>query len=637
MSNRRARNNGANRGTGGIRGPHSALTDFLAANNISAAQIRDSYLQRVQQAEQQGGQEGDEAAPDNGEGSSNQVPTAEEQEAEENAVAEAVERSRKRKRNQEDAIAKVKKGKQDKKKAAAKKKRDSDDEDLDEDYDDALGNMYKKSKPLPGQLENCEICSKRFTVTPYSKTGPEGGLVCTPCGKELAKESKATEKANKPAVRKTRRKLESNRLDGIATHGAKSLQQLCIEKIVQHHQDVEEFGELPDSIINRLCEIFSKKRVLTPQTLKLFLRADLKTVAIHECAYLECEDYEHIFAFVPHIEKLALRNCCQFKDRCVEYMLEKAPRLKHIQLYAANLVTNDVWIKTFSVLGKQLETLKLEWLDAAFDDDAVAAMVGYCPNMSRLKFKRCRQLGIAAIDAIAHLTNLQHLSLQISQEVAGERIVNLIGNVGANLQTLSLERFLDAGDDVLDAIHDQCRSLSKLRFTENDYATDAAFAALFTGWANPPLCFIDVNSNRDIDNGNPEGPEEVIGLGDAGFVAMMEHSGSKLHTLDIASCRHISFATFSTVFDGKKKYPCLEELNVSFCTTVDTIVVAGIFKSCPKLKKLVAFSCFGIEDIIVPAGIVLIGVPKAQDAIEQFGEWGVDVNMALGKMVHVVA
>jgi len=101
--------------------------------------------------------------------------------------------------------------------------------------------MYAKTKPLPGQLENCEICSKRFTVTPYSKAGPDGGLVCTPCGKELAKDSKAAEKAaRKPATGKRRRKLESNRLDGIVTQGAKTLQQLCIEKVAQHHHDIEE-------------------------------------------------------------------------------------------------------------------------------------------------------------------------------------------------------------------------------------------------------------------------------------------------------------------------------------------------------------------------------------------------------------
>ena len=75
--------------------------------------------------------------------------------------------------------------------------------------------MYKKAKPLPGQLENCELCDKRFTVTPYSKAGPEGGLLCTPCGKEMVKAAKTQEKIKKPVVRKGRRKIESNRLDGL--------------------------------------------------------------------------------------------------------------------------------------------------------------------------------------------------------------------------------------------------------------------------------------------------------------------------------------------------------------------------------------------------------------------------------------
>lgn len=195
----------------------------------------------------------------------------------------AAERSRKRKRNQEEAIAKIKKGKEGKKpkKGTKKKKKDSDDDD-DSDFVDM--DMYKKTKPLPGQLENCELCGKRFTVTPYNKNGPEGGLLCTPCGKEMAKETKANEKAAKPAVRRGRRKMESNRLDGFTLRGPKALQQLCIEKLVQHSTDIDEFGELPEAVMDRLAEIFSKKRVMNSRTVPLFLRPDNRSVAIHEAA-----------------------------------------------------------------------------------------------------------------------------------------------------------------------------------------------------------------------------------------------------------------------------------------------------------------------------------------------------------------
>lgn len=631
MSNRRGGNNR-------IRGPHSALTDFLAANNISAAEIRESYRQRMQLAEQ-------DAENDNGEGSSAQQADAAQEAAEAESSAMAAERSRKRKRNQEDAIAKIKKGKAAKKGKTPKKKKpsdDDDDDDLDSDYSDVVDNMYKKSKPLPGQLENCDICGKRFTVTPYSKAGPEGGLLCTPCGKTLAKETKATEKAAKPVQRRGRRKIESNRLDGFTLRGSKSLQQLCIEKLAHHSLDIEEFGELPQSLMDQLSEIFSKKRVMNSRTVPLFLRPDHDTVAIHEAAYLESEDYDKIFAISPNIKKLVLRNCCQFKDPNMEYMTEKGLKLKHIFLSGANLVSNDKWIDLFIARGGELQSLKLEWLDAAFDDQAVEALIEFCPNLKRLKLERCRQLGVESIDAISRAKSLEHLTLQMSKEVPHERLVNMIRSVGTNLNTLCLEHFLDSDneptDDILVAIHETCRKLRKFRFTQNHECSDAGYVALFKDWCNPPLRYVDLNSTRDVDNSNPEGPEDFpIGLASEGFKALMKHSGSNLEYLDISSCRHISHETFFEVFHPDKHYPQLEEINLSFCAIVDTQIIASIFRSCPKIKKVITFGCFEVTDVVVPQGIVLIGAPKAQDAIEQFGEAVMDFHKTVGSMVGVGA
>ena len=89
--------------------------------------------------------------------------------------------------------------------------------------------MYTKKKQLPGQLENCELCEKRFTVTAYSKTGPDGGLLCTKCSKESDAQKKKYEKPRKQAAnRDKRRQVQSNLLDGIVQIGAKSLQEQCI-------------------------------------------------------------------------------------------------------------------------------------------------------------------------------------------------------------------------------------------------------------------------------------------------------------------------------------------------------------------------------------------------------------------------
>ncbi|KAF2873171.1 hypothetical protein BDV95DRAFT_490576 [Massariosphaeria phaeospora] len=535
----------------------------------------------------------------------------------------AAERSKKRKRDQDDAIAKIKKGKESKKTAAKKKKKKGGSDD-GSDYEDMM-DMYKKAKPLPGQRGSCELCSKAFTVTPYSKAGLDGGLLCTPCGKEIAKEVKATEKSNKPAVRRGRRKIESNRLDGFNFRGTKTLQQLCIEKLANHADDIDEFGDMPEPIMKRLSEIFSKKRATNSTTLKLFLQPDMRSFAVHEAAYLQTEDYNQIFAVIPNLKKLALRNCCQFKDVNIEYMIEKAKSIEAIQLLGANLVSNDKWIDLFVARGKDLKALKLEWLDAAFDDQAVEALTTFCPNLERLKLERCKLLGVDSVDAIARLENLKHLTLRFNVEIPRERIINLVRTIGCNLRTLCLENFLDNAsdptDELLDLIHTCCRHLQKLRFTENNECSDEGYVNLFKGWANPPLRYIDLNTTRDIDNGNPDGPEDFpIGLASEGFKALMAHSGRQLEYLDIASCRHISLDAFADTFDGKKQYPNLQEINLSFCPVVDTVIVAGIFRSCPKIKKVVTFGCFQVKDVVVPKGIVLIGAPRAHDALEQFGE-----------------
>ena len=147
-----------------------------------------------------------------------------EEEAQDARIETAAQR-KKRKRQEEQALAKIKQSKGSKK---HKKGKGGDDED-DGDF---AWDMYTKKTPLPGQLENCELCDKRFTVTPYSKTGPDGGLLCTKCSKEQEAQKKKDAKPKKQAIsRDKRRQVQSNLLDGVVRLGSKSLQQLCIEVI----------------------------------------------------------------------------------------------------------------------------------------------------------------------------------------------------------------------------------------------------------------------------------------------------------------------------------------------------------------------------------------------------------------------
>lgn len=297
-------------------------------------------------------------------------------------------------------------------------------------------------------------------------------------------------------------------------------------------------------------------------------------------------------------------------------MIEKNTKIKQLQLGASNLINEDTWRLLLKTLGPQLQSLKLSELNDSFNDETVHEMVQHCGQLQRLKLRTCLKLHEPSLKSISSMTTLEHLTLAVGQGASSETLVELIQTLGPSLKTLCLETYAEADDDVLLAIHSNCRRLSKLRLTGSIVCSDGGFANLFTNWDNPPLPYIDLSDNRDLDNGNPDGPAEApIGLGSKGFKALMKHSGSRLERLNIHSCRHISHEALSDIFDGRLQYPLLKDIDLSFVTVVDDFIMTGIFKSCPNLAKLAVFACFKARDARIPAGVAVIGLPNAQDAV----------------------
>jgi len=298
----------------------------------------------------------------------------------------------------------------------------------------------------------------------------------------------------------------------------------------------------------------------------------------------------------------------------LEYMMNRNSSIKYLQLDASNLISDNGWRQYFRTRGSKLECIKLSNLDSSMDDESVRQMATHCANLRFLKLEECWKLGDDSLLAIATFPRLEHLSLEFLNDTIATNLVEMVRRLGPNLRTLSLRGFKNAHDEVLWMIHHCCKSLSKLRFAYNEICTDKAFKQLFSHWDNPPLTFIDLSGTRDVDNGNPDGPEDAIGLASEGFKALMEHSGGKIEKLNISSCRHISRDAFSLVFEGTRKFPCLRELDISFHTVVDDFLLGKIFKCCPGLIKVTAFACFNVRDVQVPAGIALVGGLNTQNA-----------------------
>lgn len=592
----------------------------MASQGISAADIQSDYQRRVREAEEQA------AAENNDENKENASDDGE----------DPVER-KKRKRKEEKALNKIKQTKE------FKKRKFEEQRDLGsdaEDDDTIARQMMAKNKPLPGQLDNCEICEKRFTVTPYSKTGPDGGLLCGKCSKELKDEEKKNQKAAKkeaPQKRARKRQTESDRMMGDVKPGAKSLVDACVRKVADVVNDVEDFGDMPDSLLDRMSQILSKKRVLTPRTLNLFLRDDVDHLDVYDCGKLETEDFERVFSHMHHLVSVNLRFAGQMKDDGMRLMIDKCHNLRHLQLGATNLISEEAWLEFFHQRGSQIESLKLSELQGNFSDKAGLELAQHCVNLKRLKLRGCSHITEASIQAFSTLQSLEHLTLAVAQtDTSPDTLIELITKLGPNLKTLCLEGFdmddtedaneestdgtpvdkPNAHDEVLHAIHSHCTQLRKLRFTGNSHCTDRAFAELFSNWDNKPLSFVDLSECRWIDSSDPEGPQDYpYGFAFEGFVALMKHSGQTLERLNLHSCRHISHAALTDAFDGKKRYPELRTIDLSFVTHVDEEVLAGIFKSCPELSKLDVFACFNARGANIPPGVAVIGLPNAQDSI----------------------
>jgi DNA repair protein RAD7 len=503
-------------------------------------------------------------------------------------------------------IAKIKASKRFK----SRKEVAGSDLDNSDSENDILRDMFEDMGPLPKQSDNCEICNKRFTVTPYSRSGPDGGLLCPKCSKNLDKEESASKKKKKVDARQKRRQMQSNLLDGVYP-GAKDLVTICVETLAKHVDDVEEFGDIPPHLIERLSAILSKRRLINSMTLNLFLRPDYESVTIFDGAKLNFNDYIRIFQIVPKLKHLRLRNAIQFKNVVMDHVLATTVKLESLSLHGANLVDDERWDRYLQEKGSHLRSLKVYYTDGHFGDDQLKLLSITCPDLTCLKICHNQKVTDKGLSHVANLPNLQYLSLEIYNKTTSAPYVEIINSIGPDLRTLSFATVNRLDDSVLEAIHDNCQNISKLRITDNEVMTDQGFARLFDNWYNPPLTFIDFHKCRHLDSTVPRDNPDGIGLGSLGFAALMTHSGKSVIKLNVNSCRHISLETFEKVFGIDEAYPELQELDISFCQNVNDFVVGSIFRSCPALKKLVVFGNFGVRDIRVPKGRILIGVPTA--------------------------
>ncbi|KAF8422916.1 hypothetical protein EV426DRAFT_534733 [Tirmania nivea] len=465
----------------------------------------------------------------------------------------------------------------------------------DDDSDTAFS-PYHKAKPLPGQIAFCEICNCRFTVTPYSKAGPEGeGLICTPCGKKTAKQDKDTTK-KKFVAKKNKRKTMASLLDGEVT-GVKSLRDLAINVVAKH---IDEVGQVMDCLqigrrdVDKICQVICRNRALNDHTLKLFLEPGITRLNLYDCSKISTNELRKIGAILPTLRYLMLRFCGSLTDEVLSYYSTQLTELKGIELGGPFLVTKSCFMQFFEARGSQLEELTITDTFRV-DVNVISSLVDNCPNLKELRLRQITKLDNQAVRLLTALSNLKVLEISDpGEDVQDGAVIDVLNCIGSRLRELDLSRCILLTDQTLLAVRQCCPRLNTFSLTEAEDVTDEGVAQMFKNWdINPGLQYVNLTRLRKLTY--------------FGVEAILEHSGRTLEVLKINSCQ-LKPNAWHFWWQGGAKFERLRSLDIGFVRSANDAVVEKLCEVCPNLGELKVWGVNRITEAVqVPENIRIIG------------------------------
>ncbi|KZV99989.1 RNI-like protein [Exidia glandulosa HHB12029] len=610
-----------------VRGPTSALTEFLREQGITARTV----LQRRRTQDQQNADAEDNS---NAAGSSSQAAAT----ASSSAVAattgddddmdvdESPRRPRGRKgkgkakaggndsddldASEDDAPVAKKKKKlskaaeaklKAKAKANARKKgvEVSDDEDY-EDEDEYTAPSKKTGAaaagpPPVGSFENCADCEQQFTVTRYTMAARPGpGWLCHECTKALG-----LDPFKKPAApRKRKAPTEKRKVVNFEeVEKAQSLSKLCIQVISKHIEDIEAFGDIGHINLDSIARVISKNRSLTAQNAPLFYDVKNTRLTFYDATKLESSALCTLASLNPNVEQLRLDLCGRIDNSAISHWSSHLKNLTRLELLGPFLIRPPAWIDFFRARGAQLQGFLITQ-SPRFDLDCVEALVEHCgTTLTELRLAEIGKMADEFLPHIAKCSNLVHLDLSYpDNSLNDDAVVELLAVVSPRLEYLSLSGNEALTDDVLErGIQAHTRTLRCLALCNLPELTDAGVAKLFSGWA--PHAALE-----KIEMARCHGPASKA------LAALLKHSGPNLLELNINSWKDTDTDVLSRI---AKSAPKLMRLNVGWCRGVDDFVIKSLLESpCGEtLKEIKVYGCNRLtENCPRKVGVTIYGV-----------------------------
>lgn len=515
----------------GVRGPNSALTEFLRNEGITDA-FRQQRLARFAASPPDATDDGNNSPDPNivvirGTRSDNDSDGDEGMDDEEKEIRVAAARKRRAARS---TRASSRNRLPDNSGSDASSS-DSDFRASDAEVSDADGTARKF-----GQEDTCVECGELFNLTVYSRfVKAKRGYICESCN-ELLKLRERAMKRNELNARKKRKQVAQALLDKQTVRIPK-LSDICVKVITNNISDVDALGDIGHLNMAKISRILSKNRSLNSKTIDLFLRPDLEELELWDCSSVDSDALNRIASYCPNLKSLTLFMCGQLHNENMQYYNTNLPHLSEFSLNGPFLISDPMW--KIYLNERPCALTKFEVRNThRFEDDALETLMK-TSGKTLVSLKLSRLDGLKSLQAYKCIpqclepNKLTHLEMSFPHTPAlidDELLLAILKVVGGSLVSLNVdgctqltERFL------VDGVSKYCPVLTHLsmRFVEN--VSDAGFASALTSYAA-------VNSGGLIS----VDLTKCTGLGDAAVYALFAHSGHTLVELSLNSIYRLS-------------------------------------------------------------------------------------------------
>ncbi|KAI5963317.1 RAD7 [Candida pseudojiufengensis] len=565
-----------NKNSTGVKGPHSALTEFLKSEGIT-----DAFRQRRER----------EANSGNGSGNTSQTGTPEpnnsgtnnngDNESQDTSINNSNVSSRNnspilsrrtsqrgnsitpdknnKKPDDEDEeedeeIQLMRKAAKRKLKAASKNSRirkrrtggqpddsssDSSDDDSGDDNaytdtdDEDLGDADMKKF---GDKDICVDCGNEFELSVFSRfINEKSGYLCDSCNKIL-KERERKAKANQLNARKKRKRVAQALLNK-STVKIPKLQDVCIKKITENIEDVDVLGDIGHYNLNKISSILSKNRSLNDKTISLFLSPDLKQISFWDCSNVDSDSLNKIASFCPNLESLTLFMCGQLHNDNLEYFASNMKNLNSLSLNGPFLISDKMWQAFFDHMKGRL--IKFEVRNThRFGNESLQSLLINCgSDLTSLKLSRLD--GLTSLESYKEISSfigknkVQHLEISYPTNediINDDIIIDILQKTGESLISLNVDGCSALTDKFLiEGVTKYCSNLTKLSMKNLDQVSNEGFTQAFNEYSKINVGgLLEVNLMKCSD------------LGDSAIYSLLNHSCHTLVELSINSLFKIS-------------------------------------------------------------------------------------------------